>query len=309
MNSGTLALHRRALLVASGALLLGRTGRAALAEGFDTLELSFSGGRGFARATQVVVPRAPAAPRSLPVVVLLHGLGETSDARSGMFAWTGRYGLGRAWERLASPPIAREREPYLDAAELAALNQTLDARPFTGLVVVCPSMPNPNRMRGPETALDAFAECLTDEVLPAVRARVTTASPAPALTGLAGVSLGGRVALDLYLRRPEAFRTVGTVQGAYGVDRAVRYAERLANAPGALAERAVYVATSSTDPYRAANDRLARELEKRGVPSTFSLRKGPHTQGWLREIGSLELLLWKDRALRGHVAATALGMR
>jgi len=106
-------------------LLLGRTTHAAAAAGFDSLELSFSSGQGFGRATQVIVPRAPAPPRSLPVVVLLHGLGETTDARNGMFAWSGRYGLGRAWARLAHPTITREQEPHLDAVELSALNESL----------------------------------------------------------------------------------------------------------------------------------------------------------------------------------------
>jgi hypothetical protein len=62
------------------------------------------------------------------------------------------------------------------------------------------------------------------------------------------------------------------------------------------------VATSSFDPYRAANERLGRKLAELGLSARLSVRRGAHSQGFLREIGTLELLVWHDRALRGNVA-------
>jgi enterochelin esterase-like enzyme len=143
-------------------------------------------------------------------------------------------------------------------------------------------------------------------MLPAVRERVSAASREPAHTGIAGVSLGGAVALEVFVRKPRLFATLGTVQGAYGVNLGALFARRIVEAES-VPGRAVYVSTSHGDPYRAANERLARELEQRGMPTRLSVRKGPHSQAWLIEIGSLELLLWHDRALRGEVETGRVG--
>ena len=252
------------------------------------------------------MPRGPAAAGSLPVLVLLHGLGETHDERAGLFAWVGPYGLSRAWERLQHPPLARERESYLAESELDALNQSLAARPFQGSIVVCPFMPNLYSGGASGNRLERYAKALEREILPAVRERVSAASREPAHTGIAGVSLGGAVALEMFVRKPSLFATLGTVQGAYGVNLGALFARRIVEAES-VPGRAVYVSTSHGDPYRAANERLARELEQRGMPTRLSVRRGPHSQGWLIEIGSLELLLWHDRALRGAVETGRVG--
>jgi predicted esterase len=230
---------------------------------------------------------------------LLHGRGETREERAGLFAWLGPSGLARAWERLVSPPIVREREAYLTETELSAINQSLALVPFRGVVVVCPYMPNPYAGGDSAARIERYTETLMRDVLPAVYERIPAASKEPQKTGIAGVSLGGAVALEVYVRRPALFGCLGTVQGAYGKALAPALARRIAEAAG-LPERSVYVATSDSDPYCAANERLSRELETRGVPVRFSRRKGPHSQGWLVEIGSLELLSWHDRALRGQ---------
>jgi predicted esterase len=236
----------------------------------------------------------------LPVLVLLHGLGETRDERAGRFAWLEPYGLARAWERLITPPVAREREAYVPDAELETLNRSLARDPFRGLVVVCPYMTNPYAGGDPAARLERYTETLVRDVLPAVYERVPAASKAPRATGVAGVSLGGAVAIEVYLRRPAQFGTLGTVQGAYGAGLGVVLGRRIAQAEG-VPGRSVYVSTSDGDPYCTANERLARELETQSVPVRYSRRKGPHSQGWLIEIGSLELLAWHDRALRGDV--------
>jgi predicted esterase len=239
------------------------------------------------------------------VLIALHGLGETRDERSGLFAWLGPYGLGRAWERLEHPPLARVRQDYVSEAEYALMTESLAKDPFAGLMVVCPFMPNPYTGDAP-TRLERYAEALTRDLLPALRERLPAASTDPRSTGIAGVSLGGAVALEVFLRRPREFGTLGIVQGAFGTNLSKMFARRIVDAIDP-AGRAVYLSTSRGDPYRAANQRLARELETLGVPTRFSERKGPHSQDWLIEIGSLELLLWHDRALRGRVERGSAG--
>jgi acetyl esterase/lipase len=77
------------------------------------------------------------------------------------------------------------------------------------------------------------------------------------------------------------------------------YARRIAEASARLGPRRVHVTTSSFDPFRDAAKRLAQRLEERGVDVTFTLAEGPHDQTFLREAGTLELLLFQARALHG----------
>ena len=304
------ALSRRALLTALPASLtaLSAAGAtpAASKPGFDVIEIPLTLGRGLGRAVLVAAPRGPAKDGSLPLVVLLHGLGETGNERAGLFAWLGPYGLSRAWERLERPPLARLNEDYVSPAEFGELNASLAADPFRGAIVVCPFMPNPYAGGDAGPRLDRYASALEQQILPAVRARLPAASPEAAHTGVGGVSLGGAVALEVFLRKPTSFATLATVQGAYGKGLAATFARRIAEAES-LEGRSVYVSTSLGDPYRAANERLARELTQRGIATRLSVRKGPHSQGWLTEIGSLELLLWHDRALRGQIETGRVG--
>jgi len=44
---------------------------------------------------------------------------------------------------------------------------------------------------------------------------------------------------------------------------------------------------------------LSRALHERGITHDLAVLPGPHDQPWLRETGTLEMLLWQDRALFG----------
>jgi pimeloyl-ACP methyl ester carboxylesterase len=298
-------VRRRSVLALLGAASFARAafGTAPLREGaaFDVVDVALDADRRFGKRCRLLVPRGDSR-TPLPVLVLLHGLGETKHERLGLDAWPTAYGASRAIERLFAPPIAREREKLLSDVELEELNGALAAAPFSGLVLACPFMPNPWAFRGgPNVMFPRYARFLEQSVLPAVRERVKNADATRAGTGLAGVSLGGYAAVEVGLRAPALFATVGTVQGAYGPAQASEYARRLAEL-GPAAPRGAYVATSSFDPYRAANERLGRKLAEHGLPARLSVRRGAHSQGFLREIGTLELLVWHDRALRGNIA-------
>lgn len=274
---------------------------AAVASSDDLIvhDLILEGDPKVARRSLLFVPRA-SADVPLPLLILLHGLGETKHELLGIHAWGEKYGLVSAFERLRRPPLERtlHKERYLEPARLVELNASLAARPFRGMVVACPYMPNPYRSGGAKT-LEVYAGWLENVLVPAARARANLASATGAI-GIDGVSLGGYVALEVFLRRPELFGVFGVVQPAIERDRARYYADRVASAVRRVGPRAIHVETSSWDPYKVAAQKLCERLQELGVPCAFRLAPGPHNQSWLREVGTLEMLLWHDRQLAGR---------
>jgi hypothetical protein len=256
-------------------------------------ELEVPGER-LARRCLLLLPKAPTGRERL--VVLFHGLGETVSQAVGVRAWADRYGLVGAYHRLLHPPVARtlSNVKFLTDERIAALNQALVAAPFRGVALACPFTPNVFRQPSTAVACDRYASWVVDGLLPEVamalgRKRETLP------TAVDGVSLGGYVSLEVFLRRPEAFAAVGSTQGAFSVGLADAYAARFAQALGKVGKRSIRVATSSWDSGRAASERLARRLTERGIDATLSVPPGPHDQRWLREVGSLELLFHYDR--------------
>lgn len=238
----------------------------------------------------VLAPRYAEPDEELPVVVLLHGLGETGDPRAGAYAWLERYGLGLAWQRLVRAPVARagKRGEWTDA-RLAEVNAALAARPFRGFVMVCPHMPNPS---GP-AEVESYASWVTGPLLARARAEVPQASKRRDQTLLAGVSLGGWVSLEVLVRGTDTFGAWAGVQTAIGTWAAEGFADKLAHA--AQKPRAMLVLTSTQDHWRASSEALAAALRARGLPCEDRVIPGPHDQPWLREAGTIETLLWLDR--------------
>lgn len=245
------------------------------------------GGRRFL----LLVPRYQQPDQRLPVAVFLHGLGETVDEKLGAYAWLDKYGLGSAWQRLKRPPIVRTstRGEWTDA-RLAEVNAELAERPFRGLAMVCPFMPNP---RGP-AEVDAYARWIESSLLPRVR-KETPVLEDPKRTYLCGVSLGGYVSLEVLVRLPRVFGAWAGLQTAIGTWAAKGYAEKIAAAQRDGGQRPMLILTSTQDHWRASSEALANELAAAKVPSTFRMIPGPHDQPWLREAGTIEALSWLDR--------------
>jgi enterochelin esterase-like enzyme len=164
------------------------------------------------------------------------------------------------------------------------------------MVIACPVTPNPWKLDGAWT-LDRYADWLTKTLLPAVRERAPVIDGRAAV-GLDGCSLGGYVGLEVFLRKPEAFGTLGVVQPAISVGGAAQYARRIADAITRAGPCPVHVETSTGDPYRNASEELARQCLRLGVACELRVIPGPHDQSWLREIGTAEMVLWHDRKLR-----------
>jgi len=85
------------------------------------------------------------------------------------------------------------------------------------------------------------------------------------------------------------------VQSAITEGNSARYAERLATALDGIAPKRIHIETSREDVFRKGNERLSAELDKRGIKNDLLVIPGWHDQPWLREAGTVEMLLWHDR--------------
>jgi enterochelin esterase-like enzyme len=164
------------------------------------------------------------------------------------------------------------------------------------MVFVCPYTPNIWKLPNPQKALDRLTDWLGGVLLPEVRAR-TPAVIDEARTSVDGCSLGGFVGIQVFVRRPYLFAACGSVQAALSTGGTPALADRFAAALAAAGPRPIHLQTSRDDPFRAANVALSRELRRAHVAHELVVLPGPHDQPWLREAGTLEMLLWHDRAL------------
>ncbi len=241
------------------------------------------------RRVTFFVPKDRAEGERLPFAVLLHGLGETGDPRMGAWAWAERYGLVSAYERLHRAPVARtmERRDLTDET-LQDVNKLLDAKPMRSMAFVCPHMPNI------QTAPEArgYADFL-QRLLPVARKEAHLTED-PTKTCLAGCSLGSFVGIEAFLKHPGSWGGYAGVQTAVFDTSADALAGRLERVADDGAKD-LFFSTSTLDHYRKSTEAIVAGLGRRGVPCTFRLSPGPHDQPWLREVGTLEMLLWMDR--------------
>lgn len=260
----------------------------------ELVDVQVPGDRALGRRFLLCLPKHLQPGEKVPLVVLLHGLGETGDERTGVYAWVERYGLLSAYERLRRLPIVRssKREDWTEA-RLAEVNADLAQKAFRGLCLVCPFTPNIHKTSSPAASLDTYANWLTEVVIPRARKDAPVLDD-PASTTLDGCSLGGYMALEVFARKPDVFGALGAVQAAVGKARALGYAQRLAVAMGNNV-KPVHLLSSQADPFLAGNQMLHSELSKRNVPCNLRVLPGPHDQPWLREAGSIEMLLSHDR--------------
>jgi hypothetical protein len=260
------------------------------------IDLKLDGDAGLAKRALVLVPAHGPPGRTYPGLVLLHGRGEVGDELGSIHAWRGRYGLAESYARLLRPPVrlAREQSGFMRGPQLDALNAGLLRTPFEGMVLICPVTPNPHAGGQPERVLDRYSEWIEGTLLPAVRARAPLGS-APRI-GIDGCSMGGYVAAEVFVRKPQLFQTFGVVQPAIGEFRVARYARHLA-AAGQAGLAGIHLQTSTGDPYRHATEAWGRQLERLGARHTLSLLPGPHDQRWLRATGTLAMLAWHHGAL------------
>jgi hypothetical protein len=269
--------------------------------GFDRHDLRLDGAPDLSRRAWIFAPRDLDARAPAGVLLLWHGLGETGNERAGVGAWAERYGLLTCFDRLAHPPVtASSKRGDLADDRAREISRQLEERPFAGrFILVCPYTPNIWKLKSVPKGLDQLAGWVGETLLPAVSARMAR-TVEPARTAMDGCSLGGLVSFEIFVRRPELFAACGGVQAALNEGQVPTLASRLqASLAGRRrpADARLHIETSRNDPFRASNLALSRELRRAGVAHDVSVLPGPHDQPWLREAGTLEMLLWHDRSL------------
>lgn len=264
-----------------------------------TRTMEFGMAEGGPQQAVVVVPEWGVEGERFPLLVALSGLGETrKGVDKGSWGWVKDYWLDRAMKRLRSPPLTRaDFQNVVTAARLSAINASLAARPFRGLVVACPFTPDLLVKPSLDNA-GPFASFVARHLAPRVRAEAPVLGAREA-TGIDGVSLGGRLSLLVALERPDTFGGVGVMQGAFGPDEVEELARRTSAAMRRSAFR-LRLLTSAGDFYRGVTERLHDALSKVGVAHDHAVVAGPHDYVFNRGSGAIEMLLWHDRALRGE---------
>lgn len=265
-------------------------------------ELSWTFPEGPFGATEVAIaiPARPDAQARFPVLVALHGRGESvKGSRRGSRGWLDDYQLSRALSRLSSPPLRpQDFEDFIGDDRLGRLNAGLLERPYSGLIVVCPFLPDVLKGSSAFRQAEPLARFIVEVLLPRVYAK-TPALGRPASTGIDGVSLGGRAALLVGLSRPAAFGAVGALQAAIDEKELARWAELAAQAMRLNPGLVLRLLTSDEDYFLRVNEQLSVALTGRAVPHQLLRVVGTHSYRFNRGPGGLEMLLFHDRVLRG----------
>jgi hypothetical protein len=247
------------------------------------------------RAVVVVPAWAPADAR-FPVVVALHGRGEAlKSPAEGAMGWPRDYALVRAFDRLHAPPLRdSDYEGLVEPARLIETNDALKKRPFGGVIVACPWLPDVRPAGTGDVA--PYTRFLLSSLLPRVR-RDTPALVAPESTGIDGVSLGGVLALRIGLACPDTFGAVGAIQPALGDEPTSEWSVTALAARARRPGLRLRLVTSQLDYFRDPVFALSRAWNASGVTHDFADLPGPHDYVFNRGPGSIELLLWHDRVL------------
>jgi hypothetical protein len=230
-----------------------------------------------------------------PILIALHGAREAALPPSrGCLAWSVDYALDPALGALVRGMLTSANYGGLvTPSRLEAVNAALRSRPFRGIFVVTPYTPPFRGVGSPESR--AWGDWLAGPVLAAVRAAFPAAATRDG-AGIDGVSLGGRLALDVGLAHPEAFGTVGALQPAFDEVAMHALVDAAAARPASLPQR-IRVLTSDGDTGRAGAQALSASLRERRVAHELQVATGTHGYAFNRGPGALEMLLFHDGAL------------
>lgn len=237
-----------------------------------------------------------------PVLVALHGAHEATLAVDrACVAWSVDYRLDAAIGALMRGRVSRaDYGGLVSDARLSAVNAQLRARPFRGLFVVTPYTPNLLASGSGSDAMRGYGDWLAGPVLAAVRAEFPAARERSGV-GIDGVSLGGRLALEVGLSHPETFGVVGALQPAIDPP-AIEALVRAAQARPAAHSQPLRVVTSDGDGGLAAARAFSSALREARVPHDLLVASGRHGYEFNRGPGALEMTLFHDAALAAETA-------
>lgn len=248
------------------------------------------------RKVAVTWSRAEAGVRrdnNLPTLVALHGKSESvRGPERGFLGWVIDYRLPDAFGALQRGRLTDGDYGGLVRAEhLAHVNAALKARPFGGVFVITPYTPDLLSQPVGSPEIREFGDWVAGDLLSQVRERFSAASKERDSTAIDGVSLGGRLALDVGLAHPQTFGAVGATQPAI-VGREAALAELAASIQRPPRIRLL---SSEDDPYLDATRKLSALLRERHVAHELGIVPGPHNARFNRGPGGLEMLLYYDR--------------
>jgi iron(III)-salmochelin esterase len=220
-----------------------------------------------------------------PVLIALHGRGEARKSpKDGAMGWFRDYELLRALTRIEAPPLNHaDFRGFVDPARLAHINGELAAKPYGGLIVVCPYLPDID-MQKPAQA-SAYGRYLVNTLLPEIHARTPSLKGAASLA-IDGVSLGGATALQVGFEHPNVFGSVGGIQPAIQSADTSMWVDRAARARSRNAAQKLRLLTSSQDYFR-----------DQGQSHKFLEVPGPHDYVFNQGPGAYELLYFHERML------------
>ncbi|HEY8431059.1 MAG TPA: alpha/beta hydrolase-fold protein, partial [Sandaracinaceae bacterium] len=219
-----------------------------------------------------------------PVLIALHGRGESRDAERAHLGWANLYRLPDAFAALLRGRVSvADYNRFVRDTHLAYVNASLRARPFVGVMVVTPYVPDVSGEPLGSERMRALGAWLSGPLLDAVRERFEGAARTREGTGIDGVSMGGRVALEVGLGHPQVFGAVGAIQPAIrGTEEALA---DLAAAGAREAPQHLRLLTSEEDPFLWPTRRLSMALGERRVAHTLTVMPGPHDYAFNRGPG------------------------
>ncbi len=261
--------------------------------------LTVPGPDGAPQRVLVIVPRRADRAMSPPgaryaLVVALHGLGEAQKApERGLLGWSVDYHLPTAYGALARGVLRRaDYGNSVNDAHLEAVNAELARAPFRPPAVVTPYVP-PGLLRpGAGEARARYIDWLAGPLLEAVRAAYPGVARTREGTGIDGVSMGGRIALEAGFAHPEAFGSVGGIQPAVRGD-----AETLAARVDPAASQRIRLLSSERDDFLDATRALSGALRGRRIAHELVITPGAHGYEYNRGPGAIELLRFHGAAL------------
>lgn len=229
-----------------------------------------------------------------PAVLSFAGLGESQRGnKAGAWGWVEKYGVVPAMSALHRNALTKDDfQGLVNAEELAAYNAALQKTPYKGVVLVCPYPP---RKSSP-----AYERYLFEEVIPYTKRTLRVAQDAQGW-GIDGISMGGMLSTTIGLRHMERFASIASQQSSFSAN-APRLKALLGDRLDALRQKRLNIATSERDPFRPSLIKLSQALDQLDVPHRFTILRGRHDKRFVKGPGSLELLLFNDRALRGSNA-------
>jgi iron(III)-salmochelin esterase len=231
--------------------------------------------------------------KKYPLVIAFGGAGECAKPpRSGALAWMHYYQTDEAVAALAKNHLTtRDFRGLVSASRLSRYNAELKKHPYRGVILACPYSPLLSPLQGLESP--DYEKYIVEELIPELERRYRVASGD---IGVDGVSMGGSRSMYYGFKYPEIFRSVGSIQGAFGPYFDL-YADLVKKNRETLKERSIQLVTSDGDVMAPAVARMHQLLKANGIPHKYLVLTGPHDYIFNQGPGSIALLVFHDKAL------------